>query len=114
MTMEMLGEGAEFVIGDIHLLRETGKRLADMGFTKGAHGRIVRRGFFFGPLQINLGASDIMIRSEEAAGIEVEPIGDFTLYRHGRRRRGPGHIPGRGVGRGQDRGAGRGWGRNNA
>jgi ferrous iron transport protein A len=112
MTMEMLDQGAEFVIGDIHLLRETGKRLADMGFTEGAHGRIVRRGFFFGPLQINLGASDIMIRAEEAAGIEVEPIGAFTLYHHGRR--GAGHVPGHGMGRGRGRGAGNGWRWNNA
>lgn len=118
MTMEMLDQGAEFVIGDIHLLRETGKRLADMGFTEGARGRIVRRGFFFGPLQINLGASDIMIRAEEAAGIEVEPIGSYTLYHHGRKGRGHGHMPdrgmGRGFGRGQGRGAGRGWGRHDA
>jgi len=112
MTLEMLDQGAVFVIGDIHLLRETGKRLADMGFTEGAHGRIVRRGFFFGPLQVNLGASDIMIRSEEAAGIEVEPIGTFTLYHHGRGARGFGH--GNRNGRGHGRGAGRGWGWNNA
>jgi hypothetical protein len=48
----------------------------------------------------------------------VEPIGSYTLYHHGRKGRGHGHMPdrgmGRGFGRGQGRGAGRGWGRHDA
>ncbi len=112
MTMDMLDAGAEFVIGGVHLCRETGKRLADMGFTEGAHGRIVRRGFFFGPLQINLGESDVMIRVEEAAGIDVEPVGSYTLYMRNWNR--PGHGRGRGSGMGPGHRNGRGWRRHDA
>jgi Fe2+ transport system protein FeoA len=112
MTMDMLDEGSEFVIGRVHLLRETGKRLADMGFTEGAHGLIVRRGFFFGPLQINLGESDVMIRVEEAEGIDVEPVGNYKLYMLNRKRHG--HGPGRGSGKWPGHGTGRGWGRHDA
>jgi len=103
MTMNMLDEGGEFTVIRVRLQSETGKRLADMGFTEGAHGQVIRRGFFYGPLQISLGESDVMIRSEEAAGIDVEPIGNVRMYGRGRGR--AGHGFGRGAGRGPGRGA---------
>jgi len=72
VTIAMIDEGGEFIVEHVCLRRETGKRLADMGFTQGAHGRIVRRSLLGGPLQIRLGDCDLMIRASEAQGIDVE------------------------------------------
>jgi ferrous iron transport protein A len=49
-----------------------------MGFTGGAEGAVVRKGFFRGPLQVRIRGYDILIRRFEASGIEVEPVGDWS------------------------------------
>ncbi len=104
MTIAMMDEGGEFVVEQVRLCRETGKRLADMGFTRGACGRIVRRGLLGGPLQVRLGDCDIMIRASEASGVEVESVAGPGFGRRGCRRFGGGHG---GLGRGAgNRGAG--------
>ena len=54
---------------------EVGKRLADMGFTEGAEGEVVRGGFLNGPYQVRILGYDLILRKSEAAGIEVEAIG---------------------------------------
>jgi ferrous iron transport protein A len=68
--------GASFKVIKVTLGKEVGKRLADMGFTTGTEGAVVRAGFFRGPLQVRIRGYDILIRRFEAAGIEVEPVGD--------------------------------------
>jgi len=98
--------GASFKVVRVILGREVGKRLADMGFTAGAEGAVVRRGFFHGPLQIRIRGYDILVRRCEAAGIEVEPVGDWTAAEdasRGRSRMGFGRGLGR-HGRGGMRG----------
>jgi Fe2+ transport system protein FeoA len=70
--------GAEFRVIRVSLGKEVGKRLADMGFTTGADGFVVRRSFFCGPLQVRILGYDILIRGSEAAGVEVEPAGDWA------------------------------------
>jgi ferrous iron transport protein A len=70
--------GASFKVVKVTLGKEVGKRLADMGFTQGTEGAVVRKGFFRGPLQIRIRGYDILIRRFEAAGIEVEPVGDWS------------------------------------
>jgi ferrous iron transport protein A len=69
--------GASFRVIKVALNKEVGKRLADMGFTEGAAGALVRSGLFRGPLQVRIRGYDILIRRYEAAGIEVEPLGDW-------------------------------------
>ena len=69
-------EGVSFVVKRVVLGKEVGKRLADMGFTEGAEGEVVRSGFFHGPLQVRIRGYDILLRRSEAAGIEAEPVGD--------------------------------------
>ena len=88
MTIASIGEGDELIVDSIRLCRETGKRLADMGFTKGARGRIVRRGFLGGPLQVRLGDCDIMIRASEADGVTIEQVIGAGRGRGGRGRAG--------------------------
>jgi len=112
MTIAMIDEGGEFVVEQVCLCRETGKRLADMGFTRGACGRIVRRGLLGGPLQVRLGDCDIMIRASEASGVEVEAVEGSCFGRRGRRGLGSGR--GAGGGRGGRGGPGRGAGNRGA
>jgi ferrous iron transport protein A len=74
--------GASFKVVRVTLEKEVGKRLADMGFTQGTEGAVVRKGFFRGPLQIRIRGYDILIRRFEASGIEIEPVGDWPAV-HG-------------------------------
>lgn len=67
--------GQEFEILAVRIHREVGRRLADMGFTEGAKGRVIRGGAFRGPLQIRIRDYDVLLRRCEAAGIEVLPLG---------------------------------------
>lgn len=78
MLLSDAPKGASFSVVKVMLGKEVGKRLADMGFTEGAEGAVVRTGFFRGPLQIRIRGYDILIRRFEAAGIEVEPVGDWS------------------------------------
>ena len=73
--------GASFRVIKVALGKEVGKRLADMGFTAGTEGAVVREGFLRGPLQIRIRGYDILIRRFEASGIEVEPVGDWSAIR---------------------------------
>ena len=73
--------GASFKVIKVTLGKEVGKRLADMGFTSGTEGAVVREGFLKGPLQIRIRGYDILIRRSEAGGIEVEPVGDWSAAR---------------------------------
>jgi ferrous iron transport protein A len=70
--------GASFRVVKVAMGKEVGKRLADMGFTEGADGAVVRSGFFHGPIQVRIRGYDILIRQSEAGGIEVTPVGDWT------------------------------------
>ncbi|MDR0643890.1 MAG: ferrous iron transport protein A [Treponema sp.] len=78
MLLSDAPKGASFTVVKVTLGKEVGKRLADMGFTAGAEGAVVRFGIFHGPLQIRIRGCDILIRRFEAAGIEVEPVGDWS------------------------------------
>lgn len=85
--------GAAFKVVRVLLEKEVGKRLADMGFTEGAEGFVVRSAFLRGPLHVRIRGYDILIRRCEAAGIEIAPVGDWSAAgprgrrgRHGLRR----------------------------
>jgi ferrous iron transport protein A len=75
MRLSDAPKGASFTVVKVALGKEVGKRLADMGFTEGTTGAVVRVGFFHGPLQVRIRGYDILIRRYEAAGIEVEAAG---------------------------------------
>jgi Fe2+ transport system protein FeoA len=78
MTLSEAPAGASFKVVRVSLGKEVGKRLADMGFVDGAEGAVVRRSFFRGPIQVRVMGYDVLIRSFEASGIEVEPVGDWS------------------------------------
>lgn len=98
--------GASFRVVRVTLGREVGKRLADMGFTEGAEGAVVRGGFLHGPLQVRIRGYDILIRRCEAAGIEVERVGDWSAVEDAAGHHfgfGRGRAFGRRFGRGRER-----------
>jgi ferrous iron transport protein A len=78
MFLSEAPNGASFKVIKVALGKEVGRRLADMGFTEGTEGAVVRKGFFQGPLQVRIRGYDILIRRYEASGIEVDPVGDWS------------------------------------
>ncbi len=79
MTVAMMRPGQAFRVKRIVLSHEVGKRLADMGFTEGADGEVVRKSFLGGPMHVRIRNYDVVLRRSEAAGVEAEPsTGDTT------------------------------------
>ncbi|OHD18107.1 MAG: hypothetical protein A2Y38_09900 [Spirochaetes bacterium GWB1_59_5] len=76
-----------FIIRSVRVGREVGRRLADMGFTEGTDGVVVRRGGFGGPMQVCIRGYDLLIRKDEAARIEVDLVASDRVY-SGQRGRG--------------------------
>ena len=74
MTIADLKVNEKFRIKKINLKKDIGKRLADMGFTKGVTGIVVRSALLGDPIQVNILNYDVSIRKTEAKGIEIEKI----------------------------------------
>ena len=74
LTIADLKTGEKFKVKKITLGKEIGKRLADMGFTHGVEGEVIRCALLGDPLQISILHYQVSIRKSEALGIEVEPI----------------------------------------
>ena len=71
MRLSELVPGTHFVVSRVLVGGEIGKRLADMGFTDGAAGLLVRSAFLRGPIQVQIRGYDLLIRRGEAKLIEV-------------------------------------------
>jgi Fe2+ transport system protein FeoA len=74
MFLNELKNGAMFRVKHVRLVKEVGKKLADMGFTNGVEGVVVRSALLGDPIQIRILGYHVSIRKVEAAGIEVEKI----------------------------------------
>jgi len=74
MTIGDIKKGAYFIVRRVRVGKEIGKRLADMGFVKGAHGQFIRRGLLGDPLQVKICHYNVSLRRSEALGIEVDLI----------------------------------------
>ncbi|MDR2481858.1 MAG: ferrous iron transport protein A [Spirochaetaceae bacterium] len=72
MFLDKSPRGAAFRIIRLNLSKETGKRLADMGFIEGVCGVVIRKSFLGGPMQARVMDYDVLIRRFEAHGIEIE------------------------------------------
>ena len=72
MTIADLKNGEHFIVRRVRVGREIGKRLADMGFVKGASGQFIRQGILGDPLQVKICHYDISLRRQEASGIEID------------------------------------------
>lgn len=73
MTIGDLKTGDLFVVQGVDLPRETGKRLADMGFTRGVEGRVIRKALFGDPFQVSILGYQVSIRKSEANGVTIGP-----------------------------------------
>jgi len=74
MTIMDLKPGEAFVVRGVALARETGKRLADMGFTTGVEGRLVRKALFGDPVQVSILGYHVSIRKAEAVGVTIDKV----------------------------------------
>lgn len=72
MTIGDLKTGEAFVVQGVELPRETGKRLADMGFTRGVHGKVIRKALLGDPFQVSILGYQVSIRRSEALGVTVD------------------------------------------
>jgi len=74
LTAAHLENGERFKVKKVILGKEVGKRLADMGFTKGARGTMIRCALLGDPLEVRIYGYNVSIRRSEAEGIEVEKL----------------------------------------
>ncbi len=74
ILLSQLKKGQKFKIIKITVSGEIGKRLADMGFSKGVEGKYIRCALFGDPIQLRLRGYDVSLRKSEAEGIEVELV----------------------------------------
>lgn len=63
--------GQQAVISAVHADEALHQRLAAMGFRIGRSVQLMRQGRWAGPLQVRLGATDVMLRRAEAGLITV-------------------------------------------
>ena len=63
--------GDEATVAAIHADTGLRQRLAAMGFRIGRSIALIRKGAFAGPLHVRLGTTDVILRRQQAARIEV-------------------------------------------
>lgn len=78
MSVASLRNGDRFTVSKVILARETGKRLADMGFTEGADGVVVGRALFGDPIHVRIRGYDLVLRRREALGVLVNPLPEMA------------------------------------
>ena len=69
-----LQPGQAATIAAVHTDRALFYRLAALGFRVGKRVEVIRHGRFSGPLHVRIGATDIMLRRNEAQKIEVHTL----------------------------------------
>jgi ferrous iron transport protein A len=72
MTLNDLDTGASATITGLPQDAELRLRIQSMGLRIGRRVAVIRRSRFGGPLQIRIGTSDLLIRPQQAAQVEVE------------------------------------------
>ncbi len=72
IPLSSLAPGICATIGDIHTEDALRQRLLALGFRSGKTVEIIRKASFGGPLQVRIGTTDILLRLNEAAKIEVK------------------------------------------
>jgi ferrous iron transport protein A len=70
-TLSALQPGESAIISDIFADETLHHRLTALGFRIGREIRLVRRGWFRGPLQIRIGTTEIIMRRDDADKIRI-------------------------------------------
>jgi ferrous iron transport protein A len=66
--------GRSFRVRRISAEGEIRQRLVDMGFVRGAEGRILREALLRDPIEVEMKGSLLSLRRVEATGIQVEEL----------------------------------------
>jgi ferrous iron transport protein A len=73
-ALSQLGTGQPAIIAAIEAEESLFHRLSALGFRVGKPLSIMRRANFNGPLQVRLGTTDVILRTNEASHIRIQPI----------------------------------------
>lgn len=73
-ALSQLGTGQHAVIAAIEAEESLFHRLSALGFRVGKPLSIMRRANFNGPLHVRLGTTDVILRSNEASHIRIQPL----------------------------------------
>lgn len=71
ITLASLQPGDTATIVAIHAEEALHQRLLALGFRSGKQIELIRRAAFSGPLQVRVGTTDVLLRRNEAAKIDV-------------------------------------------
>ncbi|HCI14868.1 MAG: iron transporter [Gallionellales bacterium GWA2_60_142] len=71
ITLASLQPGDTATIVAIHAEEALHQRLLALGFRSGKQVELIRRAAFSGPLQVRVGTTDVLLRRNEAAKINV-------------------------------------------
>lgn len=74
INLEMLQPGEAATIAAVHAENPLHRRLVALGFRVGKPIEMIRHGRFHGPVQVRIGATDIMLRRKDAQKIKVNPL----------------------------------------
>ncbi len=74
MKLSEINNSERFRVLKVTLTREVGKRLSEMGFTRGVEGTVIRSALLGDPIQVNILNYNVSLRRSETDGIEVERI----------------------------------------
>jgi len=72
MPLSALHPGDQAILAGIHTDPALHQRLLALGFRSGKVVQVIRRASFGGPLQVRIGATDILLRITEAEQITVQ------------------------------------------
>lgn len=70
-TLATLHPGDTATIVAIHAEEALHQRLLALGFRSGKQVEMIRRAAFSGPLQVRIGTTDVLLRRNEAAKIDI-------------------------------------------
>lgn len=73
MQLQSLKPGQQATIASIEAEQALYQRLNALGFRCGKVLQVMRQAAFGGPLHVRIGSTDVMIRTQDAACIQIEP-----------------------------------------
>lgn len=74
MTLNDIHYGVQFKITNLEAKGEIRRRLVDMGFIKGAQGKVLREALLRDPIELQLKGYKVSLRRSEAKKILVEKL----------------------------------------
>ncbi|MBN2010161.1 ferrous iron transport protein A [candidate division KSB1 bacterium] len=72
MTLSDVKDGGQFVIKSVLATGEIRRRLIDMGFIRGAQGKVLREALLRDPIELQLKGYKVSVRRAEAKQIVIE------------------------------------------